>query len=106
MTSAVPQKTDQIPPGDRRDGSLRIGNYMVRPASNGWIVATVKTFRTGSQRGEEYETDLVYPGRFDQALRTLLDRMVRDGLEPDTSLEQAVATVAYLYATIGNQRPE
>ena len=106
MTPAVAQKTDEIPPGNRRNRSLRIGNYVVRPAPNGWIVATVKRFRTGSQRGEEYETDLVYPGRFDQALRTLLDRLVRDGVEPDTSLEEAVATVAYLYATIGNQRPE
>ena len=81
---------------------MRIGNYVVRPDANGWIVATVKTFRTGSHKGEEYETDLVYPGRFDQALRTLLDVLVRDGIEPDTSLEQAVTTVAYLYATIGN----
>ena len=102
MTHPAAQKTDEIPPGDRRYGSLRIGNYVVRPAPNGWIVAAVKTFRTGSQRGEEYETDLVYPGRFDQALRTLLDLLVRDGIEPDTSLEQAVATVAFLYATIGS----
>ena len=87
-----------------RDGSLRIGNYVVRPDANCWIVATLKTHRTGAQQGEEYETDLVHPGRFDQALRTLLDRLVRDGIEPDTSLEQAVTTVAYHYATIGSQR--
>jgi len=43
----------------------------------------------------------VYPARFDQALTTLLDRLVRDGIEADATLEQAVATVAYLYATIG-----
>ena len=85
------------------NGTLKIDNYVVRPDANCWIVAKVKTFRTGSQRGEEYETDLVYPGCFDQALRTLLDLLVRDGIEPDTSLEHAVATVAYLYATIGNR---
>ena len=33
--------------------------------------------------------------------QTLLDRVVKDGIEPDATLEQAVATVAYLYATIG-----
>ncbi len=43
------------------------------------------------------------PGHFDQALRTLLDRMVKDRIEPDTSLERAVASVAYLYATIGGR---
>ncbi len=46
---------------------------------------------------------VVYPGHYDQALRTLLDRMVKDGIEPDTSLERAVVTVAYLYATIGGR---
>ena len=90
--------------GDHQEGTLRIGNYVVRPDANCWIVATVKTRRTGAQKGEEYESDVVYPGRFDQALKTLLDRLVRDGIEPDTSLEQAVASVAYLYATIGSQR--
>ena len=44
----------------------------------------------------------MYPARFDQALKTLLDRLVKDGIEPDATLEQAVATVAYLYATIGS----
>jgi len=43
----------------------------------------------------------VYPARFDQALKTVLDRSVKNRIEPDASLEQAVATVAYLYATIG-----
>ena len=81
---------------------MRVGAYVVRPDAQCWIVATVKTFLRGSQKGEEYESDVVYPGHFDQALRTLLDRMVRDGLEPDATLEQAVATVAYLYATIGS----
>ena len=61
---------------------MRIGDYVVRPDGGCWIVANVKTYLTGSERGEEYEADVVYPGRFDQALRTLLDRQVRDGLEP------------------------
>ena len=104
--TAAAQKIDRIPHGDRRDGSLRIGNYVVRPAPRGWVVATVKAFRTGSQRGEEYETDLVYPGHFDQALRTLLDLLVRDGIEPDTSLERAVMAVAFFYAAIGHQTSE
>ncbi len=82
---------------------MRIGDYVVREDTNCWVVATVKTFLTGSQKGEEYESDVVYPGHYDQALRTLLDRMVRDGIEPDTSLERAVVTVAYLYATIGSR---
>ncbi len=80
---------------------MRIGDYVVRPDANCWVVATTKTFLTGSQEGEEYESDVVYPARFDQALTTLLDRLVKDGIEPDATLEQAVATVAYLYATIG-----
>ena len=61
---------------------MRIGDYVVRPDANCWILATVKTYETGSESGKEYESDVVYPGRFDQALRTLLDRMMREGLEP------------------------
>ena len=80
---------------------MRIGDYVVRPDANCWVVATIKTYLTGSQQGEEYESDVVYPGHFDQALRTVLDRMVKNGIEPDTCVERAVATVAYLYATIG-----
>ncbi len=80
---------------------MRIGDYVVRPEASCWVVATIKTFLTGSKKGEEYESDVVYPGHYDQALRTVLDRQVKNGIEPDTTLEQAVATVAYLYATIG-----
>ena len=76
---------------------------MIRPEPNCWIVATIKTRATGAQKGEEYESEVVYPGHFDQALRTLLDRLVKDGIGPDTTLEQAVATVAYVYATIGSR---
>ena len=82
---------------------MRIRDYVVRPDANCWIVATMKTYLTGSEKGEEYETDVVYPARFDQALRTLLDRMVRDGVEPEGGLEQAVATVAHLYSTIRSE---
>ena len=82
---------------------MRIGDYVIRPDANCWIVATIKTRATGAQKGEEYESDIVYPAHFDQALRTLLDRLVKDGIGPDTTLEQAVVTVAYLYATIGGR---
>ena len=84
---------------------MRIGDYVVRPDANCWIVATIKTFMTGSRKGEEYESNIVYPGSYDQALKTLLDRMVRDEVETDTTLEQAVATIAYLYATVGLTAP-
>ena len=80
---------------------MRIGDYVIRPDTNCWVVATIKTFLTGSRDGEEYESDVVYPARFDQALKTVLDRSVKNRIEPDASLEQAVATVAYIYATIG-----
>ena len=86
--------TDRVPQGDRRDGTLRVGSYVVRPDAHGWIVARIKTFLTGSRQGEEYEADLVYPGRFDRALKTLLDLLVRDGIEPDTSLSVAKARVS------------
>ena len=43
------------------------------------------------------------PARLDQALRTLLDRMVRDGLEPDDSLERAVGRIEHIYVTISDQ---
>ena len=99
-STAAPGSGEVRSDGHRGRG-MRIGNYVVRPESNCWVVATIKTFRTGSQAGEEYESDVVYPARFDQALRTLQDRMLRDGIEPDVSLKEAVATVAYFYATIG-----
>ena len=105
-SSAAMTRTDGVAPASCRDGSLRIGNYVVRPDANCWIVARIKTFLTGSRKGQEYESDVVYPRSFDQALKTLLDRLVTDGFEPDTSLEQAVATVAYFYATIGNHGPD
>ena len=82
---------------------MRLGNYVVRPDHVGWIVATIKVRGSeAKQAGEEYETDVVYPSTFAQALSTLLDRMVRDGLDPDASIHEAVATVAHLYAHIGD----
>lgn len=77
---------------------MRIRDYVVKPDTHGWIVAKVKT---NAKTGEEYEADKKYPGRFDQALRTLLDRMVADGLTDVESLPEAVATVAHLYSVIG-----
>ena len=44
----------------------------------------------------------VYPARFDQALKTLLDRLVRDGVEPDDSVESAVERVEQIYSMIGS----
>ena len=80
---------------------MRIGDYVIRPDANCWVVATIKIFLTGFKEGEEYESDVVYPAHYDQALKTVLDRSVKNRIEPDASLEQAVAAVAYLYATIG-----
>ena len=41
---------------------MRIGDYVVREDTNCWVVATIKTFLTGSQKGEEYESDVRIPG--------------------------------------------
>lgn len=77
---------------------MRIRNYVVRPDTCGWIVARIKK---NAKTGEEYEADHKYPGRYDQALRCLLDRMVADGAADVEDLSEAVATVAHLYSTIG-----
>ncbi len=53
------------------------------------------------RRARSTNPTFVYPARYDQALKTVLDRSVKNRIEPDASLEQAVATVAYIYATIG-----
>ena len=82
---------------------MKVGSYVVRPDGNCWIVATLKTFITGSRAGQEYETDVVYPARFDGALKTLLDRLVRDGIQPDDTLERAVEKVTLLYEMIGSK---
>lgn len=80
---------------------MRVGKYVVRPDTVGWILATIKKRGPGTKNpGEEYEADIVYPGRFDQALQQLLDRMVKDGLAEDADITKAVATVAHCYATI------
>ena len=71
----------------------------------GWILCTVRTRSADSKRpGEEYLHDIVYPGAFDSTCRSLLDRMMRDGLSPHAGLTEAVATVAHLYATIGEAK--
>ena len=78
--------------------------YEIRADDHCWVVETIKV-RTAdtkkTKKGDEYASNTVYPGRFDQACKSLLDRMVRDGLTPHAGLEEAVATVAHLYATIG-----
>ncbi len=40
---------------------MRIGDYVLRKDPNCWVVATIKTFLTGSREGEEYESDVVVP---------------------------------------------
>lgn len=81
---------------------MRIGDYVLRPDADCWVLSRVKVYgKDAKKAGQDYETDYVYPGRFDQALRLLLDRMVRDGIDPDADLDKVVATVAHLYATIG-----
>lgn len=88
---------------------MRVGNHAVRPDNVGWVVVTVKTkgdkTKDEDERGKEYDADPAYYSRFDQALRTLLDRCVKDEITPTTSLSEAVATVAHLYATIGDSKP-
>lgn len=85
---------------------MRVGNHAVRPDNVGWVVVTVKIKGEDSKdAGEEYDSDPAYYARFDQALRTLLDRCVKDEITPTTSLSEAVATVAHLYATIGDSKP-
>ncbi len=46
---------------NQADVQLRIGNYVIRPDANHWIVATIKTRATGAQKGEEYESDVRVP---------------------------------------------
>lgn len=75
--------------------------YELVPEEHSWKVTTIWVREEGDNVGEEYHHNTVYPGRFDQALRSL-DRMLRDGLEPDADFNDAVATVAHLYRVIGD----
>lgn len=78
--------------------------YQIRADDHCWIVETIKVRTEDTKRtkkGDEYASNVVYPGRFDQACQSLLDRMMRDGLEPHANLEVAVATVSRFYTTIG-----
>ena len=79
---------------------MRIGNYVVRQDTHCWILATVKVRESGKRKGQEYEFDPVFPGTLPYALEMLLERMVRDGLDPDPTLAETVATVAHCYRTI------
>ena len=72
--------------------------YEITPDTLCWQLSTVRV----NDAGDEYTHNVVYPGTLPAALRSLLDRMVRDGLEPDADLAETVATVAHLYATIGS----
>ena len=83
---------------------MRVGNYVVRPDKVGWVLSTVKVYGEDSKKaGEEHETDITYPGNYAHAMRSLLDRMVKDGHDPGATLQEAVATVAHLYAKIGEE---
>lgn len=84
---------------------MRVGDYVLRPDDHCWKLSTVKVWGPDSKRsGEEYEVDLVYPGTFAQALRRLLERMVRDGTPSDEELTEAVERVERAYETIGESK--
>lgn len=72
--------------------------------SRGWILGTVKTVADESSKnfGQERLTDTIFPSTFAGGLKLLIDRMVADGLSPSAGLQDAVVTVAHLYATIGD----
>ena len=82
---------------------MRIGCYQIDADDLCWKVSKVNI---NKKAGEEYLADSVYPGTFPQALRSVLDKMLREELEPDADLTGAVATVARLYATIGRKAEE
>lgn len=83
---------------------MRIGRYEILPDAECWQVRTI-SIREKSKNpediGKEYVSDTRYPGTFDQALRRVLDLMVRDELPVDADFPRAVETVAHLYAAIG-----
>ena len=85
---------------------MRIGRYEILPDTWCWQVRTIKTRadtdknRAKGIAGEEYVSDICYPGTFPQALETVLEYQVRDELPRDADLEAAVATVARLYASL------
>lgn len=85
--------------------------YEIRAYRQCWLLSTVKIRDTmsdpelaGTGPGGEYLSNTVFPGTFPAACRSLLDRMMRDGLSPHAGLTEAVATVAHLYATIGEAK--
>ena len=82
---------------------MRIGRYIVEPDTVGWKVVTTKIMddKESKNFGKEVATDTVWPGTFPQALRRVLDNMVKDELPENADLARAVETVAHLYATIG-----
>lgn len=76
--------------------------------SRGWILGTVKTVakKESERYGEEFLYDTIFPSTFAGGLKALLERMVADGLSPSAGLQEAVVTVAHLYATIGDAARE
>ncbi len=80
--------------------------YELTPDNHCWLLSTVKTRADDHEKdpGGEYLSNTVFPGSFPAACRSLLDRMMRDGLSPHAGLTEAVATVAHLYATIGEAK--
>ena len=55
-----------------------------------------------SENGVEHTKNPTYYGRFDQALRRLLDRTIAAGLPEDADLKEAVRVVASAFATIAD----
>lgn len=78
--------------------------YELEPKDLCWKLTEIRVGDDPDKKnfGKEYHTSPVWPGTFQYALKCLLEMMVRDTLSADASLEEAVATVAHLYATIGD----
>lgn len=80
---------------------MRIGNYVVRPDAECWVVSRIAVKGEDAKNpGEEYETDPRYPATFDQALARVLEFIVRDGYQPDETLTDAVARVERAYRQV------
>ena len=71
--------------------------YELLPDDLCWEVCEITI---SPKHGTEIKSGRQYPGRFDQALQLLMDRMLRDGLGVTAELNEAVATVAHLHRVI------
>ena len=82
---------------------MNVGPFIVEPDTLCWVVKEPKVVKKkgGKMAGEEYFKVIGYPGRLDQALRYCLELMVRRKITPESSLAEAIATVAHMYRTVG-----